>query len=177
MSFIMGFCFACRTSGIALDLSQLSWSSTRRSKRSSTSSDSEYRSGLTSHVYCVASDRFVVFESKLFDLCSVVRIWSRWPESMTERRTDCPSRQRRRASEGKCWGVWTHFHSFAWITDFIDVINIAWMPASSPVFQWVSPSVFQSVNTSQWAVVLGCNPSLHQVWWCLCLLWWVVIRG
>lgn len=36
-------CVTCRTSGIALDLSLLSWNSTLKSKRSSTSSDSEYR--------------------------------------------------------------------------------------------------------------------------------------
>lgn len=62
---------------------------------------------LTGHISCLRAE---LFYSMWRVAAVVVRIWSRWPESRTERRTDRPSWQRQRASKGKCWGVLTHTH-------------------------------------------------------------------
>lgn len=64
-------CFTCRTSGIVLDLRQHSLSSTLRSKRSSTSSGSEYRSDFTSHTFCVRPD-ILLHKPNCFIQCGVL---------------------------------------------------------------------------------------------------------
>lgn len=165
-------CVTYRTSGIVLDLSQPSWSSILRSRRSSTSSELEYRSVLTSHVYCVAFDRRVAWNQNCFIWhgCAFDRTWSRWPENRTERRTDWPSRKRQKASESKCWGVWTHFPP-----DRLYWPQQSGFNANVPSKVYVSEPVFIlfSIDTSQWIVMLSWNPNLMDVYH---IIWWMCIR-
>lgn len=53
--------------------------------------------------------QILVLNLNIYLMCyaALVRIWSRWPKSRTESQTDSQSRQKQRASEGRCSGVLT----------------------------------------------------------------------